>query len=225
MALKLWHCAGSRSIRPLWTLEEMGLDFELEVMKFPPRFVHAGYTDINPIGTVPFFTDGADGSDTQVQMTESAGISQYLVDRYGSAGSGLSNLAIGVDEPDYGSYLNWLHRSDATLTFPQTLVLRYTILEPEATRLPKVADDYSKWFHSRLRTVEAAMAEREFLCGDRFTIADIAVGFALYFAEFLKLSDGFKPNTLAYYERLKARPGFQRATQYDSPSALPKVDG
>ena len=48
MALKLWHCAGSRSIRPLWTLEEMGLDFELEVMKFPPRFVHAGYTDINP---------------------------------------------------------------------------------------------------------------------------------------------------------------------------------
>ena len=219
MALKLWHCAGSRSIRPLWTLEEMGLDFELEVMKFPPRFVHPGYTDINPIGTVPFFTDDAGGPDNVIQMTESAGISQYVVDRYGP-----TDLAVGVDEPDYGSYLNWLHRSDATLTFPQTLVLRYTILEPEATRLPKVADDYSKWFHSRLRTVETAMAEREFLCGDRFTIADIAVGFALYFAEFLKLSDGFKPNTLAYYERLKARPGFQRATQYDSPSALPKVD-
>ena len=219
MALKLWHCAGSRSIRPLWTLEEMGLDFELEVMKFPPRFVHPGYTDINPIGTVPFFTDDAGGPDNVIQMTESAGISQYVVDRYGP-----TDLAVGVDEPDYGSYLNWLHRSDATLTFPQTLVLRYTILEPEATRLPKVADDYSKWFHSRLRTVEAAMAEREFLCGDRFTIADIAVGFALYFAEFLKLSDGFKPNTLAYYERLKARPGFRRATQYDSPSALPKVD-
>ena len=219
MALKLWHCAGSRSIRPLWTLEEMGLDFELEVMKFPPRFVHAGYTDINPIGTVPFFTDDAGGPDNVIQMTESAGISQYVVDRYGP-----TDLAVGVDEPDYGSYLNWLHRSDATLTFPQTLVLRYTILEPEATRLPKVADDYSKWFHSRLRSVEAAMADREFLCADRFTIADVAVGFALYFAEFLKLSDGFKPNTRAYYERLKARPGFQRATQYDSPSALPKVD-
>jgi len=219
MALKLWHCAGSRSIRPLWTLEEMGLDFELEVMKFTPRFVHPGYTDINPIGTVPFFTDDAGGPDNVIQMTESAGISQYVVDRYGP-----TDLAVGVDEPDYGSYLNWLHRSDATLTFPQTLVLRYTILEPEATRLPKVADDYSKWFHSRLRSVEAAMADREFLCADRFTIADVAVGFALYFAEFLKLSDGFKPNTRAYYERLKARPGFQRATQYDSPSALPKVD-
>ena len=207
MALKLWHCASSRSIRPLWTMEEMGLDYELEVMQFPPRFVHAGYTDINPIGTVPFFTDDAAGADSIIQMTESAGISQYLVDRYGP-----TNLAVGVNESGYGDYLNWLHRSDATLTFPQTLVLRYTILEPEATRLPKVAEDYTKWFYSRLRSVELATAHNEFLVANRFTIADIAVGFALYLAESLGLSDGFKPNTKAYYERLKARPAFQKAT-------------
>ena len=207
MALKLWHCAGSRSIRPLWTMEEMGLDYELEVMQFPPRFVHAGYTDINPIGTVPFFTDDAGGADSIIQMTESAGISQYLVDRCGP-----TNLAVGVNEAGYGDYLNRLHRSDATLTFPQTLVLRYTILEPEATRLPKVAEDYTKWFYSRLRSVELATAHNEFLVANRFTIADIAVGFALYLAESLGLSDGFKPNTKAYYERLKARPAFQKAT-------------
>ena len=207
MALKLWHCAGSRSIRPLWTIEEMGLDYELEVMQFPPRFVHAGYTDINPIGTVPFFMDDTAGADSIIQMTESAGISQYLVDRYGP-----TNLAVGVNESGYGDYLNWLHRSDATLTFPQTLVLRYTILEPEATRLPKVAEDYTKWFYSRLRSVELATAHNEFLVANRFTIADIAVGFALYLAESLGLADGFKPNTKAYYERLKARPAFQKAT-------------
>lgn len=210
MALKLWHCAGSRSIRPLWTLEEMGLDYELEVMQFPPRFVHQGYTEINPVGTVPFFTDDAAGPDNTVEMTESAGISQYLVEKYGP-----TDLAVGLHEADYGSYLNWLHRSDATLTFPQTLVLRYTVLEPEATRLPKVAEDYGKWFHSRLRTVETAMADREFLCADRFTIADIAVGYALHLAETLNLSSGFKPITLAYYERLKARPAFQRSINYD----------
>jgi len=207
MALKLWHCASSRSIRPLWTIEEMGLDYELEVMQFPPRFVHAGYTDINPIGTVPFFTDDTAGANSIIQMTESAGISQYLVDRYGP-----TNLAVGVNESGYGDYLNWLHRSDATLTFPQTLVLRYTILEPEATRLPKVAEDYTKWFYSRLRSVELATAHNEFLVANRFTIADIAVGFALYLAESLGLADGFKPNTKAYYERLKARPAFQKAT-------------
>ncbi len=207
MALKLWHCAGSRSIRPLWTMEEMGLDYELEVMQFPPRFTHAGYTEMNPIGTVPFFTDDADGPEHLVQMTESAGISQYVVDRYGP-----TDLAVGVNESGYGDYLNWLHRSDATLTFPQTLVLRYTILEPEATRLPKVAEDYTKWFYSRLRSVELATADNEFLVGNRFTIADIAVGFALHLAESLGLSEGFKPNTKAYYGRLKARPAFQKAT-------------
>ncbi|MBT5388606.1 MAG: glutathione S-transferase family protein, partial [Porticoccaceae bacterium] len=50
--------------------------------------------------------------------------------------------------------------------------------------------------------------------------ADIAVGYALYLADSLKLSEGFKPNTRAYYERLKARPGFQRATRFDSDSML-----
>ena len=210
MALKLWHCAGSRSIRPLWTLLEMGLDFELETMLFPPRFAHPGYTELNPIGTVPFFTDSSDPANL-VSMTESSGISQYLADKYGP-----TYLAVLPSEPAYGEYLNWLHRSDATLTFPQTLVLRYTILEPEATRLPKVAEDYTKWFFSRLRSVELALSDgREFLCADRFTLADISVGFALHFAELLSLKDGFKPYTLAYVERLKQRPSFQQATAND----------
>jgi|TARA_B110000444_G_C18550351_1_gene459965 glutathione S-transferase len=182
-------------------MEEMGLDYQLEVMQFPPRFMHSGYTEINPIGTVPFFTD------EQVAMTESAGISQYLVDRYGP-----TELALTVDEPDYGLYLNWLHRSDATLTFPQTLVLRYSQLEPEERRLPQVVEDYSKWFFSRLRSLEIALDERQYLCADRFTIADVSVGYALYLAESLGLRDGFKAQTNAYYERIKARPAFVKAT-------------
>jgi|TARA_B100000767_G_scaffold235069_1_gene228163 glutathione S-transferase len=182
-------------------MEEMGLDYQLEVMRFPPRFMHTGYTDINPIGTVPFFTD------EHVAMTESAGISQYLVDRYGP-----TKLALTVDEPDYGLYLNWLHRSDATLTFPQTLVLRYSRLESEERRLPQVVEDYSKWFFSRLRSLDIALDERQYLCADRFTIADVSVGYALYLAESLGLRDGFKAQTNAYYERIKARPAFVKAT-------------
>ena len=206
MSLKLWHCAGSRSVRPLWTMEEMGLDYELEVMQFPPRFLHPGYAEINPIGTVPYFVDDKGGPDNIIRMTESAGISQYLVDRYGP-----STLGVEPSEVGYGGYLNWIHRSDATLTFPQTLVLRYTLLEPEATRLPKVAEDYTKWFYSRLRSVDIATADNEFLVANRFTIADITVGYALYLADTLGLAEGFKSNTKAYYERLKQRPAFQKA--------------
>ena len=90
------------------------------------------------------------------------------------------------------------------------------MLEPEATRLPKVAEDYTKWFFSRLRSVELALSDgREFLCADRFTLADISVGFALHFAELLSLKGGFKPYTLAYFERLKQRPSFQQAIAND----------
>lgn len=200
MTIKLYHCKGARSVRPLWTLEEMGIDYELEVMHFPPRFLHEGYLNINALGTVPTMTDG------DVLMTESAGICQYLVDCHGPSPIGLT-----PKDKDYGAYLNWLHRSDATLTFPQTIVLRYSQFEPEERRLKQAVDDYTQWFFARLRSVEQATGDNEFLCAGRFTIADIAVGYALYLADTLGLRAGFKPNTEAYLKRLEERPAFQRA--------------
>lgn len=200
MTIKLYHCKGARSVRPLWTLEEMGIPYELESMKFPPRFYREGYLDVNPLGTVPTMVDG------DLTMTESAGICQYLVDCHGP-----SDIGLTPKDKDYGLYLNWLHRSDATLTFPQTIVLRYTVLEPEERRLKQAVDDYTQWFFSRLKSVEQATGEREFLCAGRFTIADIAVGYALYLADTLGFRGGFKPNTEAYYKRLSERPAFQRA--------------
>ena len=200
----LYHCSNARSLRPLWTLEEMGLDFELIKLPFPPRYLAREFLHINPLGTVPCLVDG------DVNMTESAGICQYLVERYGP-----TDLAVRPDEPDYPAYLNWLHRSDATLTFPQTLVLRYTRLEPEETRNPQVADDYRRWFLGRLRSVESAMADREYLCSDRFTIADICIVYALVLAKSLDIDEAFTPNIQSYWDRTTVRPAFQRA--YDKP--------
>ena len=106
--------------------------------------------------------------------------------------------------------LNWSYHADATLTFPQTIVLRYTVLEPSAEK-KGVADDYAKWFIARLRRLDAALETREYLVGDRFTIADINVGYALYLGRDLKLHERYKPRTLAYLERLMARDAFRRA--------------
>ncbi|MCP4756090.1 MAG: glutathione S-transferase, partial [Proteobacteria bacterium] len=77
MTIKLYHCARARSMRPLWTLEEMGLEYELKVLPFPPRYLEKEFLKINPLGTVPCMIDG------DLVMTESSGISQYLVDTYG----------------------------------------------------------------------------------------------------------------------------------------------
>ena len=200
MPVTLYHCPGARSMRPLWTLEEMGLEYELVTLPFPPRFLQREYLEVNPLGTVPCMVDG------DVNMTESAGISQYLVDRYGP-----TPLAVSVDEPDYGAYLNWLHRSDATLTFPQTLVLRYTQLEPEEKRNPQVAEDYRRWFLARMRCVEEATAEREFLCASRFTIADVCIVYAIHLANSLGIEDVFTPNVKRYWDAIIERPAYQRA--------------
>jgi glutathione S-transferase len=104
-----------------------------------------------------------------------------------------------------------MYFSDATLTFPQTLVLRYSQLEPEERRNPQVAGDYAKWFLGRLRVVEAATGKAETLCAGRFTAADIVIGYALRLAENIGLAKDFGPNVAAYWQRLQQRDGFKRA--------------
>lgn len=198
--ITLYHSAGARSFRPLWTLEALGLDYELRMLPFPPRVHAKEYLEVNPLGTVPAFFDGG------VRMTESVAICQYLVTRYGPG-----PLAIGVDEPDYGPWLNWLHFGEATLTFPQTLVLRYSRMEPPARRNPQVVDDYAKWFLARLRGVDAVVSRQDTLCAGRFTAADISVGYALLLASYLGLAPRFPAAVTAYFARLKEQDSYQRA--------------
>ena len=198
--ITLYHCAAARSFRPLWMLEELGLAYELKMLPFPPRVLAKDYLAINPLGTIPFMIDG------ETRMTESSAICHYLGTRYGP-----TPLVVALDEPAYGAYLNWLHFGEATLTFPQTLVLRYSFLEPEERRSPQVAADYTKWFFGRLKAVEAALGRAETLCADRFTAADISVGFALRLAESIGLAKDFGPNVAAYWRRLQQRDGYRRA--------------
>jgi len=207
--ITLHHCISARSFRPLWVLEELGLPYSLEMLPFPPRAKARTYLEINPLGTVPALQDGA------LRMTESAAICQYLAARH-SPGV----LDVGPAEPDFGTYLNYLHFGEATLTFPQTLVLRYAHLEPAERRVPQVAQDYEKWFLARLRTLEPLLSEHEYLCADRFTAADVSVGYALLLASMLDLTDRFTPAVRVYWQRLEQRPAYQRALAAQTAAAL-----
>lgn len=198
--IELYHCIDARSFRALWALEEMGLEYRLHLLPFPPRIFQPDYLEKNPLGTIPLLVDG------DVRMTESAAIPQYLATRFGP-----TPLALTVDEPDYALWLDWLHRSEATLTFPQTIVLRYTRLEPKERRLQQAADDYAQWFMSRLRHVTRALGDRTWLCADRFTMADLCVGYALLLAKSLSLDHKFSPEIMDYWERLSTRPAFLAA--------------
>ena len=199
--IKIWATQGSRAIRPIWTAEEMGLDYELTMMPFPPRVFMKEYLDVNMLGTIPYLTDG------DVKMTESVAMAQYLVEKYGP-----TDLRVLPDEPDYPAYLNWLFHSDATLTFPQTVVLRYKLQEPGVA--DAAVDGYSRWFVSRLKLLETTLEDREYLCSDRFTIADICVSYAITLADSLGIEQAFKPNIKRWTDMLFERAAYKKSMSF-----------
>ncbi|MBV8849123.1 MAG: glutathione S-transferase family protein [Methylobacteriaceae bacterium] len=198
--ITLYHCMNARSFRVLWALEEMRLPYELKILPFPPRVHAREYLQLNPLGTIPLMLDG------ETRMTESAAICEYLAIRYGP-----SPLAVTPDERDYGAFLNFLHFGEATLAFPEAVVFRYTRVEPPERRLPQAAEDYARFFYGRLRAVEAIVARADYICAERFTAADISIGYALLFSHFNGLSERLPDAVRAYWKRLKQRDGFQRA--------------
>ncbi len=198
--IKLYHCMSARSFRPLWALEELGLPYCLEMLPFPPRAHARAYLEVNPLGTVPGFRDG------DTVMTESAAICHYLATR-----DGATPLSVSPGDSDYGLFLNFLHFGEATLTFPQTVVLRYGRFEPAERRLPQAEEDYRRWFLARLKGLVPTLSSRTYLCGERFTVADISVGYALMLADYLCLAERFPQDVANYWLRLQSREGFQRA--------------
>ena len=207
--ITLYHCLSARSFRALWMLEELGLRYELVMLPFPPRLLKPEYLQTNPLGTIPLLLDG------ESRLTESAAICQYLAVRHSPRA-----LNVEPDESGFADYLNFLHFGEATLTFPQTLVLRYTRLEPPERRVAQTADDYTRWFLARLRTLQPRLAPGEYLCAGRFTAADVSVGYALMLAETLDLARHFKPEIAAYWQRLQQREAFQRALQVQQDAAV-----
>ena len=196
----LYHCADARSLRCLWAVEEAGIDVDLRVLPFPPRAFAPDYRPVNPLMTVPGWVE--DGR----LMTESAAICERIAEG--------TQLEVRRDEEDYWDYRNWLHRSDATLTFPLAIMLRYTRVEAPERRLAQAVDDYKAFFGGRAKSIEAALGDgREWLIAGRFTIADIVIGYAAFLATTLKADDVLGEATKAWLARCLARDGFVRARE------------
>lgn len=194
----LYHCPDARSLRCLWAVEEAGIDIDLRTLPFPPRAFAPEYRAINPLMTVPGWVE--DGR----LMTESAAICERIAEG--------TPLAVRRDEGDYWDYRNWLHRSDATLTFPLAVMIRYTRVEPEERRLAQAVDDYKAFFGGRAKSIEAALSDgRIWLVAGRFTIADIVIGYAAFLATTLGAEDALGERTQAWLARCMARDAFRRA--------------
>jgi glutathione S-transferase len=203
----LYTCAGSRGLRATWTAAELGIELDLRMLPFPPRARKKEYLEVNPLGTIPaLLHDG-------YLLTESSAIAHYLATRWGP-----TSLAVQPGETDYGAFLDFLHHADATLTFPQTVWIRFVLFEKELG-LEEAGEAYASWFAQRLVKLEKHLETREFLCADRFTVADIAVVYALYLTTKNKLDDRLSPAVRAYRSRMIARPSFARALEMELEAA------
>lgn len=197
--VKVYYASFARSLRVLWTLEEMGAPYEAVAVKFPPRLAQPDFLQINPLGQIPAVVDG------DVTLLESMAACEYLTDKHGGEA-----LVVKAGEPDRAAYLQWLWFGEATLMPPIGTLVRQT-LGPAANRNEQVIAEARAGVVERLAMVEKALEGREFLAGGRLTLADVSVAYALNLGVMLKLTDLYPASVAAYFERIRARPAFQRA--------------
>lgn len=192
MSIVLHHHPFSRAAGVVWMLEEIGAPYELrfvDIMKGAHKA--ADLVALNPMGKLPILVDG------ETVVTESAAIGLYLADRYS-----LGRLAPAVDDPVRGTYLRW------SLFAP-------SVIEPGAmAKLQKweFKPSQAGWgdYESMLRAMETAVTGRDFILGDRFSMADMIFGGTVRFMLRFKMIEE-RPALTAYNERLGARPALQRA--------------
>lgn len=191
--MRLYHVAPSRSTRVLWLLEEVGQPYDLTLMKGDDRKTDE-HRRRHPLGRVPVLEDD------EGFLFESAALCLQIADVH----------------PD--AQLNWpLGTHERGLVYQWT-VYSMTELEPAILEArthkesdPARAEAGAERFRAAAAPVEEALAGHEFLVGDRFSVADLAVGAVLIFAKGAGLTGGL-PNIESYIERLEARPARQRAT-------------
>ena len=192
MSISLYYHPYSRAAGTLWALEEVGVPYELkivDIMKSEQKGVEL--VSKNPMGKLPTLLDG------DLVVTESAAIALYLADRYAPG-----RLAPALDAPERGTYLRWSFFSPS-------------VVEPAVMAKSSgwaVKETSAGWgsYAAMIAAAESAIAGRQYVLGDEFSMADVVFGGLLRFLIGFKQMEA-TPTFSRYVERLDARAAFQRA--------------
>ena len=191
--IRLHHCAQTRSMRVLWMLYELGLEFELVAHSFDKSLRDPAYLALHPAGRVPALE--IDGG----VIFESLAALQYLAERHvekGLAGAGMD-------------WLNWLHFAETISQHTAALTQQHIAIYPAEARSNLVCKIEAMRLGKTYAALEGRLDGRNYVLGD-FSAADVGLGQALYMARHFVKLEGF-PRVAGYYERLSSRAAFQKA--------------
>ena len=198
--LTVYSAPNTRAIRVIWVLEEIGAQAEIKSMPYPPRQHAPDYFAVNPTGMVPLLIDD------EVRLDESMAICDYLATKHGSP------LVVPADDPERPQFLQWLWYGESTLMTPLSRLNIVRQVErkggPEVDVLIAGARDH---IAARLKMLEQRLEGRDFLAAGRLTLADVSVSYPLHLVGMLGVDNLLGPRSVAYLERLRARPAHQRA--------------
>ncbi|MFO1370939.1 MAG: glutathione S-transferase family protein [Candidatus Competibacteraceae bacterium] len=198
--LKVYGFPNSRSMRVVWTLEEVGAEYDyVKVDLRSGENFRSPFTALNPGGKVPALVDG------DFVLTESAAICTYIGDQYPAAG-----LVPTASTRQRAQYHQWCSFVISELEQPLWTIGKHRFALPENRRVPAITDTALWEFSVAAKVLDKGLGDREFIVGDRFSIADILVAHTLAWAKAYKIPLGSE-RLDAYAGRLLARPALARA--------------
>jgi glutathione S-transferase len=199
--ITLYHSPASRGFTAYWMLEELGVSFDVKTIDIRKGEQKSpAYLKLNPAGKVPTLTDG------QVVVSENPAIAIYLADRYG-----YGTLAPRIEDRDRGAYLKWM-------VFSTAVVDPVASLHAQHIDLPGFDFSFGT-YEDMLGVLVGALADREYLLGERFTAADVVLGGAISNLLYRKILPSDSA-LLDYNSRLTRRAAYHRAADATWPPHL-----
>ncbi len=203
MTIRLHHAHQTRSMRTLWLLHELGVEFELVVHPFDKSLRSEEYLTLNPAGRVPALEIEGE------RMFETGAMTEYLCERFPQAGMGRM-----ADDPDRMAWLVWVHFSETISQHTAALTQQHVALYDPATRSPIVTKLESKRLEKCYAALEGRLStpieNRDYLLTSGFSAADISCGQAVYMAKHFARIEPF-PELAKWYQRISEREAFQRS--------------
>lgn len=207
--ITICHLTSSRSERIVWLMEELGLEYRLEVFPREPNgAAPAVLKGVHALGKAPVIRDG------DTVLAESGAIVDYLVQRHGAG-----RLALAPQSPGYARYLYWLHFAEGSLMSLMLIALVVSRI-PEATASPVRARVLDR-MKAMLAFVDAELGAGPFFAGERFTAADVMMVFPFTtMRRFLDYDLAPYANIARYLERIGERPAYRKAMAIAGPDAV-----